>query len=371
MQSAHIDPHSISAKTRQAVDGAQVWYGFEMASRHSEWTHDFVPAEAVDIRRALEHALATGRDVMDLTAADFPLPVLGARLRKIRAEVLHGREFALIRGFSLDSMSAREAAISYWGVGLHLGSAVSQNSENQLLGHVRDTGREHADPTARGYQTRARLPYHTDYADLVSLLCLSASQSGGASGIVSSITIFNEMTKRRPDLVAALTEPVFHTCWGAVPQGEDPWIGVPVFNPWGRTVITCYVRSAVRKAQHLPGVPRLTESQIEAMDLIDTLADNPDLHLDMTFEEGDIQILNNHWIMHSRGEFSDGGSPERQRHLLRLWLACADGPPLPPAITDGFLGCTANGRPEGIRMPGLPLTLQLEVDEAENSVGRA
>ena len=44
---------------------------------------------------------------------------------------------------------------------------------------------------------------------------------------------------------------------------------------------------------------------------------------------GDIQILNNHAILHSRTEFEDWPEPERKRHLLRLLMftpAFADVP---------------------------------------------
>ena len=46
--------------------------------------------------------------------------------------------------------------------------------------------------------------------------------------------------------------------------------------------------------------------------------------------------------------------------LLRLWLACDDGPALPEHLTAGFQGATAGGRPAGIRVPGVPLVAPLE-----------
>uniref|UniRef100_UPI003F49B17E TauD/TfdA family dioxygenase n=1 Tax=Nonomuraea bangladeshensis TaxID=404385 RepID=UPI003F49B17E len=35
---------------------------------------------------------------------------------------------------------------------------------------------------------------------------------------------------------------------------------------------------------------------------------------------GDLQLLNNHVVLHSRTEYTDHPEPERRRHLLRLWL---------------------------------------------------
>ena len=41
----------------------------------------------------------------------------------------------------------------------------------------------------------------------------------------------------------------------------------------------------------------------------------------MRFLQGDVQLLNNHQIVHSRTAFVDHDEPERRRHLLRLWLS--------------------------------------------------
>ena len=40
----------------------------------------------------------------------------------------------------------------------------------------------------------------------------------------------------------------------------------------------------------------------------------------MEFEPGDIQLISNAKILHSREAFEDYPEPERRRHLLRLWL---------------------------------------------------
>jgi hypothetical protein len=54
----------------------------------------------------------------------------------------------------------------------------------------------------------------------------------------------------------------------------------------------------------------------------------------MTFEQGDIQILSNHGILHSRKGFEDFPEPERKRDLLRLWLNLRNGRKLAPEFAD-------------------------------------
>ncbi len=41
----------------------------------------------------------------------------------------------------------------------------------------------------------------------------------------------------------------------------------------------------------------------------------------MNFLPGDIQLLNNAKILHSREAYEDSDAPGEQRHLLRLWLS--------------------------------------------------
>ncbi len=237
---------------------------------------------------------------------------------------------------------------------------MSQNGKGHVLGHVADLGLNYADPEVRGYQTSAGLNYHTDFADLVGLLCLRTPQSGGLSSIASSTTIWNEMLRRRPDLARVLLEPVHYTRWSEVGAGQKPFYGMPVFSPCGGRMVATYVRSAIRKAQLMPQVPRLTATQEEALDLLDSLANDPAIHLSMEFQPGDIQMLCNHWIMHSRTPYVDWPEPERRRHLLRLWLACDDGPAVPASFTTVSQPATRSGRPAGIQVPGVPFSAPID-----------
>src|SRR5882762_2625297 len=53
--------------------------------------------------------------------------------------------------------SIRRNAIAYLGLGSYLGRPMSQNMQGHILGHVKDLGGDYADPTTRGYVTRAEL----------------------------------------------------------------------------------------------------------------------------------------------------------------------------------------------------------------------
>jgi hypothetical protein len=90
-----------------------------------------------------------------------------------------------------------------------------------VLGHVKNFGLDYADANTRGYQTSARLPFHTDSADLVALMCLRIAREGGLSSVASSSRIYAEMQARRPDLAEALTQAVCRSRWGEVSGGHS------------------------------------------------------------------------------------------------------------------------------------------------------
>jgi hypothetical protein len=344
------------------VHGPQAWYGPDLAARPDSWTYVLSPAERSELLAAIARVEAQGTDVVDITEDVFPLPTLGPVLRGMRRELLHGRGFVLMRGFPVADVTPRQRGIGFFGIGAYLGRAVSQNAKGHALGHVADLGFDYSQPTSRGYQTNVRLPYHTDAADLVGLLCVRDARAGGLSSLVSSVTLYNEMLRRRPDLVRVLMGPVHRDRRGEIPPGKDPWYVLPVFNPHEGRMITSYVRSAIRKAQRFDDVPRLAPELTEAMDLLDTLAEDPKFHLDMTLCPGDVQFVCNHFLLHSRTSFDDYPELEKRRHLLRLWLSSDDGPAL-PAVFDNYTGLSARGRPMGLLLDGVRLNAPLALED--------
>ena len=98
-----------------------------------------------------------------------------------------------------------------------------------------------------------------------------------------------------------------------------------------------------------------------AMDLIDELCNDPAIHLSMDFRPGDIQLLHNHQILHSRGDFENWPEPQRQRHLLRLWLAPPEARPLPEVFAPRY-GSVTPGARGGIVLKATTLKVPLEAE---------
>jgi hypothetical protein len=297
-----------------------------------------------------------------LSRDDFRLPTLERRLSGILQNVLEGRGFVLLRGLPVERWSRRLSAIALLGLGLRWGSLRSQNRHGHLLGHVRDAGLSSHDPNARVYQTRERQNYHTDSCDIVGLLCLHPAKSGGLSSLVSSVTIFNEMRTRRRDLAAVLFERIETDRRGEVPSGAGPFFNIPVFNWYAGLQSTIYNRTYIESARRFPEVQRLTRQQVEALDLFESLANDPALHFRMELQSGDIQLVHNHTLLHDRTAFEDWPEPERKRHLLRLWLAPESARPLPPIFAERY-GSVVPGQRGGIVVPGTRYTIPWDPED--------
>jgi hypothetical protein len=343
------------------ITGPSAWYGPEVASR-TDWVHRLGDEEITEIASAARGFEESGLSPTSLSREQFPLPSLGQRLGGILAEVQNGRGFALLRGLPVREWGPRRSAIAFLGLGVHLGNLRPQNAQGHLLGHVRDQGLSSRDPIVRIYQTRERQNYHTDSCDVVGLLCLHPARSGGLSSLVSSVTIFNELRRRWPDLAGILFGPIETDRRGEVPAGRKPYFRIPVFNWHDGLLTTIYHRAYIESARRFADVPPLTEAQTEALDAFDDLANDPALHFFMEFRAGDIQLVCNHCLLHDRTAFEDWPEPERKRHLLRLWLAPADARPLPAVFADRYGSLTPGDR-GGIRLAGSASTIPWQPDD--------
>lgn len=324
------------------------WIGPKIQNDPS-WLYHFDAAALAELDQALAHARRIGARIPFGPEA-FPLPRFAAGIAKILNDIEHGLGFKLLRGIPRSRYSDAECELLYWGLGVHFGKPVSQNARGHLLGHVRDEGRIHADPNARGYQTSQRMDFHTDMLpiDVLGLFCLRTAKSGGASKLTSALTIHNVLREERPDLLAAL-HGLFHIDWrGEEPAGEKGFFTLPMFSERDGKVTARinslpYYESAARHgAQYAP-----TPIQREALVMVQEIANRPELMLTMDFQEGDIQLVNNHTLLHAREAYEDFPEPGRERHLLRMWIAVDDARrrPLAEALTERYRWVQRGGIP--------------------------
>jgi len=298
------------------------WTRDEM--QHSDaWKYILSTDEINDLKAAVRQAMAKGEPLRDMTAADFPLPVLTPGIDRLRQELEYGRGFELWRGLPVDEWTEEELSTAFWGLGLHLGSPIVQNAKGELLGSVINT--TSTDPTSnadsRFYHTNHAAPFHVDGADVVGLACVRPSKSGGASLVVSSCSIYNRILRDHPDLIPLLYEPLWFDHRGErnAVTGEPYWV-TSICGWTNGKLSTMYLRNFIESGQRYPGAPPLTEDHKRLFDAIDEWATSDELCLPMDFRPGDVQWLNNHTMLHSRTSYVDHDDPALRRELLRLWI---------------------------------------------------
>jgi len=320
------------------------WYGPEISEKSNLWTYELTAKDIQELENAVHYFKKLKKPLGKISKYDFPLTKLGKVLNNLNKELVLGLGFKLLKGLPIENYSIDTCAIMFCGIGSYIGSARSQNSSGHLLGHVRDTGVDPKSFKTRIYQTSARQSFHTDSCDAVGLLCLKKAKKGGSSMLASSVTAYNEIAKRRLDLLPSLFEPVAYDRRGEHKKEEQEFFTIPVFN-WFKGNLTCiYHRTYVDSAQRFDNAPKLTEKQKEALDLLDQILNDPSIHFEMELEPGDLQFVYNHSLLHDRKAYTDWKNPKDKRHLFRLWLSLPNDRPLPAVFSQRYGNLTIGDR---------------------------
>lgn len=302
------------------VDNAD-WVGTDIASDKG-WIHQLGAHEIADLKamaRAIRPLLGGDANrLMSLPSDTFSLGNLTTTMDNIYRNLKVGSGIALLRGLPIDELELIDIATIYWAIGLHLGKATPNNPEGDMFGHVTDLGKTQRDPKSRGYQTRETMDYHSDQSDMVALICIRGAKSGGESRVASSVAMYNELLRRHPEYAKALSVPLYWTKHGEHAANESPWYKSAVFNFYNEQLCTSFGPKHILKGHSLPDTPALTDLQRDAIRVAEEIADEQ--RYDMTFQPGDIQILNNYVILHTRSGYEDFDEPSKKRLLWRLWL---------------------------------------------------
>ncbi len=205
-----------------AIDSPADWRGPDLA-RRTDWICRLTAADRSEIDAGLDRCIAGGRPFADMTAADLPLPAFAHRLLHAREVLETGCGLFLFRGFPLEWRSVDALRRLYWGIGRHIGTAVSQSKRGDMLGDVRDIGTDVSGREGRGYTSRAELEFHTDSADVSGLFFLKTARAGGLSRFVSSVAIHNEIARQNPQFLNVLYKTFVWSRRGEERTGEAAW----------------------------------------------------------------------------------------------------------------------------------------------------
>lgn len=325
------------------ITGPCAWRGRDMA--HSQrWIRELSPEHIAGLETALESVESRGVSWSAISAEDFPLPGLADLVGDIREELENGCGMMKLKGLPVSRYNEDQLRKIYYGFGRNIGTPVYQNRSGELMRLIRDEGADVGEkygqienagaadgkPFLSSYArtlNNGALRFHTDRTDVVGLLCVQQAATGGVSTICSSVAVMNEMLRRRPDLAQLLFEPVYRSRHGEESETPDAVYPLPVFGVRDGRFTSHFSLTYIEAAQTVDTVPKLTDAQKEALDLLLTLA--KELSFEMTLKPGDIQFINSHITYHGRTPFEDDVDKGQSRLLMRLWLAMPHSRPLP------------------------------------------
>jgi hypothetical protein len=342
--------------TTEPIRGACVWHGAEIA-KSQRWIKQF-PATVLD---QIDRALAAVAEIeyRRVNRDNFPLPGSASFFDEVREELENGSGMVKLQGLDVGRYSEVELRRIWFGLGHHLGTPMYQNRRGEVMRDIRDEGMGAAagqygatvDATGKPFLssgartlTSGALRFHTDRCDVVGLLCVRQAAEGGVSKLASSAAVYNRILERRPDLHALLCQPIPRSRFGEEAGGEHVAYDLPVFGLKDGKHTSHYSLTYIEYAQMIPGVRKLSKAEHEAIRLLMEVIEEESF--EMRFAPGDIQLLNNHVIYHSRTAFKDDVGSGQDRMLMRLWLSVPNSRALPEdlAVLWGDVGA---GRPRG------------------------
>lgn len=343
---------TMSERRETPLTERSVWIGADFEDSE-EWIVPLTSAHIAELSDAVAAVKRRGLSVPAFSKEDFALPLLASVLEDARNELENGRGFVLLRGLPVGDYAPDDLHILYWGLGTHLGEVISQNGHGDLIGHVTDLGFDWSQPNVRGYTTSAGLRPHNDSADLVGLLCVHPARQGGESIIASATAIFNSILRDAPECLDALYDGFHYDVRGEGVTGKLSEVTrnrVPVYSYHKGRMSCRYNAKAIETAADKMGEP-LSPLQRRALRLIEDRANDPAYHLKMTFQPGDLQILNNFVVLHSRTPYRDAEPPADKRLLLRLWINLWEGRELAPRFADRYNAGARRGVPTQASAP--------------------
>jgi hypothetical protein len=344
------------------------WLGADLADDPSRWTVELPSAVGAELMEVAARR-AGGDPTLDDSAPDVS-DATAEFVSGLRELFMSGRYFGVVRGFPYEPF--RTAHDAYWLFGLLLGDPVPQNYMGTLVVRVEEL--EPAKRRTRGPESAARLPFHCDAGDLITMLCIRPAPSGGATRLVSARAVHDQLLVEAPEHLRELYRPlpfplppdVADTSDASAASGADgaggnegeetaaegsrPWPALPVFGFAANGDFSAwYSRWHVEASQRQPGAPRPTAEQLAAMDALDEIMGRPEVPLEINMRPGDVLLFNNAELLHARSEFASAPVGEG-RLLLRLWLSFSGSQELPDDYLDVY-GATAGGAYRGGAWP--------------------
>jgi len=242
-----------------------------------------------------------------------PLDVARGRLRAFALDVERWRQeldagcgVVILR--SPAGLSSAQRRMVSWTISNLLGQPLVQNSEGMRLVHVydRERTRRMADG-ARYHQTREGGSIHTDNVNIpdpweyLVFHCIEPALIGGETILVDGHAAHERLEAQVPEALEILRQPF----WWEYRGIADKLYQAPVvtYDAHGRPRFR-YLRPYLESAHQKAG-ERLTERQMWALDVLDSVLELSDLQLRLSLRAGETLVTDDSRILHGRTCFAD------------------------------------------------------------------
>eukprot|EP00958_Prasinococcus_capsulatus_P019327 scaffold2363_cov403-Prasinococcus_capsulatus_cf.AAC.2 len=255
----------------------------------------------------------------------------------------------------IDDYSIEDLGVVYAGVNSYIGHWVPQSSaglRSKSRGYGLPLGKVQAEMRGNtpmgGKQANNYFRLHTDRCDVITLMCVRKASQGGASRVCSAARIHNTMLKEHPAECARLYRP-YTRIW----EGANGCFSMPIWAVHKGKMTTQVSPSYIENAQVLERVPKLSEQEIEAVDLIEEVGLRESVEFVM--EPGMVYWLNNHVVYHGRDAWkfvdkveAEATHSKNDRLMLRMWLSPYNSREIPDTDVYKLVwGATESGVPRG------------------------
>lgn len=246
-----------------------------------------------------------------------------------------GPGFALVTGVPVAGLSDEDAARMAPELVRSFGVPLVQGPEDSpTFGWlVRDEGsrRFHPDGSfVEGIYTsksRDSLDIHNDGAmspydhevARFALLCLGSASSGGESILISTHTVVQILCDEYPEALARLRRSFGFERRHVAHAGQKPVLWAPIIDDSGPTLRVRFNRQRVEMAPAVTGVA-LTDEDIHALDVLDSVLHRAEGQFRCVLNPGDLLIVDDNRIVHSREAFVDDPASGQRRCLVRVLL---------------------------------------------------
>lgn len=313
----------IARMLTETVTGPQAWTRNTLSP--ADWMVA-LPGDACDeLRQVLREIRRSPLPVMALDPKDYALDACRRVMNRVREVTARGPMFAVLDRLPMAEMTRDEAVSLYWLLAGLLARPVAQKLNGQMFFDVRDTGAKLKPGSGiRPTVTNLDLRFHNDNSyndtppDYVCLLCQQTAKQGGVSQVVSIHTVHNALLERHADILPRLYQPFWYDRHAEHEPGESTTFAAPIFE-YGDTLKARLALSEIYAGYKLRD-ERLDNETEAALGAIKAVFERPELRVELDFQPGQIQFVNNRATGHARTEFVDHPEPERKRHLVRLWL---------------------------------------------------